>query len=92
MADQASLSAVIHGGVQGVGFRWAVMELAEDLGLTGYVSNRPDGTVVVVAEGPPAQLDELEKFLHRGPRWAEVEQVDAERGVASGRFRRFVTK
>jgi acylphosphatase len=92
MADQASLSAVIHGMVQGVGFRWAVLQRAEELGLTGYVSNRPDGTVEVVAEGGPAELDELEKFLHSGPRWAEVSQVEVERGRASGRFSRFVTK
>jgi acylphosphatase len=92
MTDQASLSAVIHGMVQGVGFRWAVLQRAEELGLTGYVSNRPDGTVEVVAEGGPAELDELEKFLHSGPRWAEVAKVEVERGTASGRFSRFVTK
>jgi acylphosphatase len=92
MEDQASLSAVIHGMVQGVGFRWAVLQRAEELGITGYVSNRPDGTVEVVAEGGPAELDELEKFLHSGPRWAEVSQVEVERGRASGRFSRFVTK
>jgi acylphosphatase len=92
MTDRASLSAVIHGSVQGVGFRWAVQRRAEQLGVTGYVSNRPDGTVEVVAEGGAAELDELEKFLHSGPRWAEVERVDAERGPASGRFSRFVTK
>ena len=92
MEDQASLSAVIHGMVQGVGFRWAVLQLAQALGVTGYVSNRPDGTVEVVAEGGPAELDELEKFLHSGPRWAEVSRVEVERGRASGRFSRFVTK
>ena len=92
MAEQASLSAVIHGSVQGVGFRWGVMNLAAALGLTGYVTNRPDGTVEVVAEGDRDELAELEKFLHSGPRWAEVERVDAEWGSASGRFRRFVTK
>ena len=92
MAEQASLSAVIHGSVQGVGFRWAVLNLAQALGVTGYVTNRPDGTVEVVAEGDRDELAELEKFLHSGPRWAEVERVDAEWGSASGRFRRFVTK
>jgi acylphosphatase len=92
MADQASLSAVVHGMVQGVGFRWAVQQRALELSVTGYVSNRFDGTVEVVAEGAPADLAELEKFLHSGPRWAEVSRVDIERGAATGRFSRFVTK
>lgn len=42
---------VVTGRVQGVGFRWYVMERAQELGLTGYVLNRRDGTVEVVAEG-----------------------------------------
>ena len=88
----STLHVRISGRVQGVGFRWAVLQLAQELGVTGYVSNRPDGTVEVVAEGGPSELEELEKYLHSGPRWAEVSRVEVERGRASGRFSRFVTK
>ncbi len=83
------LKAVIRGEVQGVGFRWAVQRKAGELGLTGYAENLPDGSVRVEAEGDPGRLDQLESFLHQGPRWAEVQAVDAERVPATGEFHRF---
>ena len=83
------LKAVIRGDVQGVGFRWAVQSQADRLGLTGYAENLPDGSVRVEAEGAPDRLDQLEAFLHQGPRWAEVASVDAERSPATGDFSRF---
>ena len=83
------LKAVIRGEVQGVGFRWAVQRKAGELGLTGYAENLPDGSVRVEAEGDPDRLDQLESFLHQGPRWAEVRAVDAERVPATGEFHRF---
>jgi|tagenome__1003787_1003787.scaffolds.fasta_scaffold20578963_1 acylphosphatase len=92
MADQTRLSAVIRGEVQGVGFRWGVLSLAEDLGLYGYVTNRSDGTVEVVAEGPASEVGQLEKYLHNGPPSAVVEGVEAEHGEPSGKFRRFEAK
>jgi acylphosphatase len=83
------LKAVIRGEVQGVGFRWAVQNQADRLGLTGYAENLPDGSVRVEAEGAPDRLDQLEAYLHQGPRWAEVESVDAERRPATGDFYTF---
>jgi acylphosphatase len=83
------LKAVIKGEVQGVGFRWAVQSQAGKLGLTGYAENLPDGSVRVEAEGAPDRLDQLEAFLHRGPRWAEVQSLDSERTPATGEFHRF---
>ncbi|HUL50216.1 MAG TPA: acylphosphatase [Gemmatimonadales bacterium] len=67
---------VVRGVVQGVGFRWFVLRNAHSLGLRGWVTNRPDGTVEVVAEGAAAALDELERALTQGPRGARVEQVE----------------
>ena len=46
------LTAWVHGYVQGVGFRWWTRAQAQELGLTGFASNRPDGRVQVVAQGP----------------------------------------
>jgi acylphosphatase len=83
------LKAVIKGEVQGVGFRWAVQSQASRLGLTGFAENLPDGSVRVEAEGAPDRLDQLEAFLHQGPRWAEVQSLDSERTPATGEFHRF---
>ena len=89
MSQVQRLKAVVKGEVQGVGFRWAVQRQAGRLGLTGYAENLPDGSVRVEAEGDPDRLDQLEAFLHQGPRWAEVHAVDAERVPATGEFHRF---
>jgi len=67
---------LVHGVVQGVGFRWFVAQHAHRLRLTGWVQNLADGTVEVVAAGDRAALEELERMLGRGPRGAQVERVD----------------
>ena len=67
---------VVRGIVQGVGFRWFVLRTAHALGLKGWVTNRPDGTVEVIADGMPAALEELEHSLQVGPRGARVERVE----------------
>lgn len=90
--SEMRLQAVIKGEVQGVGFRWAVQSQAGRLGLTGYAENLPDGSVRVEAEGAPDRLDQLEAFLHQGPRWAEVESLDSHRGPATGEFHRFESR
>lgn len=67
---------LVHGRVQGVGFRWFVWKTAEQLGLGGIARNLPDGSVEVVAEGPAPALEELAQALRRGPRLAQVERVE----------------
>jgi acylphosphatase len=89
MSQSERLRAVVKGEVQGVGFRWAVQSQASRLGLTGYAENLPDGSVRVEAEGQPDRLDQLEAFLHQGPRWAEVASLDSQRVAATGEFHRF---
>ncbi|HSR29491.1 MAG TPA: acylphosphatase [Anaerolineae bacterium] len=71
------LQAAVHGRVQGVSFRYYTQRRARELDLVGYVRNRWDGTVEVVAEGQRARLEELLAFLRVGPRAAFVTQVDA---------------
>jgi acylphosphatase len=80
------LRATVHGLVQGVGFRYSVISAAQELGLKGFVENRPDGSVYVEAEGPAAMLDRLEAYLRRGPRMARVEELESERVDATGEF------
>lgn len=57
------LRAVVHGRVQGVGFRWGTRAKLAELGLEGTATNRDDGTVEVEAWGDNGALDLLEGWL-----------------------------
>lgn len=84
-----SVRFVVTGRVQGVGFRWFVVKQARALGIGGYVRNRTDGSVEVVADGDPAAIDELAGALGRGPpaaRVAEVERSVVPEQVTGDRF------
>jgi acylphosphatase len=83
------LQAVVHGRVQGVSFRYYTRRRAVELGLTGYVRNEWDGTVLVVAEGPSQAVQELLAFLRVGPRAAFVTQVDTQWPAPTGGFEQF---
>jgi len=76
-SEQARLHLVVSGRVQGVFFRGATVDEARSLGLTGWVRNRPDGRVEIVAEGRRASLEMLLAWAHRGPPAARVDQVEA---------------
>ena len=76
--------AVVHGDVQGVGFRDETVRRARALELTGWVRNGPDGSVEVHAEGPVRARDELLAFLRDGPRLARVVAVDTQAVPAEG--------
>jgi acylphosphatase len=94
MADRPSdekvrLHAVVHGHVQGVYFRATTQREAVQRGLTGWVRNRWDGTVEVVAEGPRSALASFEIFLHQGPPGAHVTHVDIAYSEATGEFSGF---
>jgi acylphosphatase len=67
---------IVHGRVQGVFFRGNVQRLAEQHGVSGWVSNRWDGTVEAVFEGDDEAVERLVEFCREGPRGAEVERVD----------------
>lgn len=73
----ACLEATVHGRVQGVGFRAFVRRRAVELGLSGSVANRPDGSVRVVATGSRAALERLLGRLREGPSAARIESVES---------------
>ncbi|MGE5697957.1 MAG: acylphosphatase [Candidatus Sericytochromatia bacterium] len=77
MAD-VRLTAWVHGYVQGVGFRWWTRSRALELGLSGYASNRPDGRVQVVAQGPPEKCERLLELLRSGDTPGSVDNVVAD--------------
>ena len=83
------LQAIIHGYVQGVGYRAFAAREGRRLGLDGMVRNRPDGTVEVVAEGKRPVLEELLHALQRGPSEAEVQRVEVRWGAAERRLAGF---
>ncbi|WP_433803414.1 acylphosphatase [Actinomycetospora sp. CA-084318] len=67
---------VVHGTVQGVFFRASAEQEAGRLGVAGWVRNRADGTVEMVAEGDDDAVEALVRWAHEGPRRAEVTGVD----------------
>lgn len=67
---------IVHGLVQGVGFRWSCKRVADELGLTGWARNREDGTVEVLAEGPVPAVDAMLDWCRRGPRHAQVTRLE----------------
>lgn len=74
--DAVRKGFLVHGRVQGVGFRWSTTRTAEELGVRGTVRNRADGSVEVHAEAPAEAMRDLEEWLRRGPRSARVEAVE----------------
>ena len=78
------MHAVVHGDVQGVGFRWFVVDAARPLGLRGWVRNLPDGSVEVTAEGEGDALEALAVAVRQGPRGARVAGVDVDWTDARG--------
>jgi len=75
----------ISGRVQGVGFRFFVQEHAAMEGVHGYVRNLPDGRVEALVEGDDEAVLRIDRAMRRGPAGAEVERVDVEDAVPSGR-------
>lgn len=83
------LTAWVHGGVQGVGFRWWTRCRALEFGLTGYAANQPDGRVLVVADGPREAGEKLLALLNGGGTPGRVDKVVAEWSQPQERFAGF---
>ena len=75
---------LLHGRVQGVGFRYTLARAAQSRGIAGFARNRPDGTVEAVFEGEADAVDALVRLAHEGPRGAFVERVDVAEEEAEG--------
>lgn len=89
MEQQQQLTAIVRGYVQGVGFRYFVRRQAQALGLTGWVRNRPDGSVEVVAEGERSTLGALLGALRSGPSEADVQDIDVKWETYTAAFTQF---
>lgn len=80
---------IIEGRVQGVWFRESTRKQAEVLGVHGWVRNRRDGTVEVVAEGPEENVKKLVTWCHQGPPSARVSRVRESAEAYQGEFASF---
>lgn len=83
------LRAVVQGRVQGVGFRYFVIEQARMLHLVGLVRNLRNGDVEVIAEGEEGPLEALLVALKNGPRMSHIENMHDSWSSATGEYRTF---
>ena len=90
MTEKSScLHAIVHGRVQGVGFRYFVRENAKRLNLSGWTRNRYNRTVEVLAEGEESALNQFLEILNNGPPSSNVLNVEIEWRSPLGEFRGF---
>jgi len=87
--DNIRAHLIIEGRVQGVWFRDSTRQEAASLGLSGWVKNRFDRTVEVVAEGPRERVETLVTWCHHGPPAARVTGVREFKEDFTGEFDSF---
>ena len=87
--DNVSVRILVHGRVQGVGFRQSVRKQARLLGLDAKAHNRDDGSVLIESTGPRAIVDKLTAWAHSGPALARVDDVTV---INTGRPRALLTQ
>jgi len=80
---------IIEGRVQGVWFRESTRRQALGLGLTGWVKNRPDGTVEALVEGPEQEVNQLVSWCRKGPPTARVSGIHETEEAWQGQFDSF---
>lgn len=87
--NKQELHVYVNGWVQGVGYRYFVVNNALALGLRGYVRNLSDGSVEVLAQGNRSNLERLLALIQRGPAAAEVNEIDTHWGQPTEHFSSF---
>jgi acylphosphatase len=87
MSERITRRLVIRGRVQGVFYRESMRQEAARLGVTGWVSNRLDGNVEAIVQGPADAVEAITRWARRGPEDARVSAVEV--SEASGEFARF---
>ena len=73
-----AFTATIKGKVQGVGFRYFTKGKADELKLSGWVRNHPNGTVELLAKGNRSSLEQFMHYLEAGPIGSRVEKVESQ--------------
>ncbi|MBI4369679.1 MAG: acylphosphatase [Elusimicrobia bacterium] len=86
---QSRVHLALHGQVQGVGFRFFTRQIAQELKLGGWVRNKTDGSVELVAEGEKRNIESLLDTLKNKHPWARVDALEADWQPYQGEFRAF---
>ncbi len=86
---QAEAIIIVKGMVQSVGFRYFVMNLANRLGLTGFVKNLHNGDVEIVVQGDRSLVNDLIHEVRIGPRFADVRDVKVQLKQIENIYQRF---
>jgi len=76
VGDTVAASIRVSGRVQGVGFRFFAVDVADELGITGWVKNLTDGRVEVEAHGAKESVEVMIERMHQGPPGSSVSNVD----------------
>jgi acylphosphatase len=87
--EPQAVRLLVRGRVQGVGFRYFIIQRAQEFGVVGFARNLGDGSVEIWAEGSPSALSRLVDAARRGPRWGRVDEVEVRGGDATHAFRGF---
>lgn len=87
MSERVTRRLVIRGRVQGVGFRYAMLDAAARFGVTGWVCNRRDGSVEAVVQGDAQAVEAITRWARQGPPAAQVSGVEV--AAADGDFASF---
>jgi acylphosphatase len=90
MSERRTRRLVIRGRVQGVGFRYAMVDAATRFDVTGWVRNRRDGSVEATVQGTAEAVDAMIAWARRGPDAAMVEKVEV--SEAQGQFGSFESR
>jgi acylphosphatase len=74
------IKLIIHGKVQGVGFRFSCLEAAYRYEIKGFVKNKSNGSVYIEAEGEEENLKAFKDWCKKGPVWARVSDIEEDQG------------
>ena len=81
---------VVHGRVQGVGFRYFVQRAGDRMALTGNVANCPDSTVEIFVQGDAKEVGRFIQEIEKGPAIARVDRIDVRDAVPRGNYSGFL--
>ena len=89
MEEAVRVHVIISGRVQGVCYRMETQRAAEKWGVSGWVKNRPDGTVEAVFEGDRTSVNQMLQWCRKGPPFSKVSHVDVRWEAYIGEFKGF---
>ncbi|RYL91547.1 acylphosphatase [Sporolactobacillus sp. THM7-4] len=84
-----SAHLIVQGRVQAVGFRYFAWQSAKSLRVNGWVRNRMDGSVEIVAEGPEERVNHFIQVIKKGNRFSRVENMDVRQNETLEHFKTF---